>query len=216
MDPFRLCVAVGPLAMYCLVLGIINLSRRPLCTSGGRDLAALGLALAGMFVVGPIELFVPDAAAARFHNYTWLLLIGFYALCVAVVVLLVRPRLVIYNMTLEQLRPIMSKLAMALDEEHRWAGDSLSLPSLGVQLHLDSFPAMKNVSLVASGERQNFAGWRYLELALKYELRSHNVRRNPRGMSLVFVALVLVVGCVLRIASDPTALAEGFRGMMLP
>ena len=48
MDPFRLCLALGPAAIYFLLLGTINLSRRPLLVSGGRDTATLALAITGM------------------------------------------------------------------------------------------------------------------------------------------------------------------------
>ena len=29
MDPFRVCLALGPVAVYVLLLGALNLSRRP-------------------------------------------------------------------------------------------------------------------------------------------------------------------------------------------
>jgi hypothetical protein len=46
-------------AVYLLLLGVVNWSRRPLLVSGGRDAAALALAVSGMAIVGPIELFFP-------------------------------------------------------------------------------------------------------------------------------------------------------------
>ena len=54
------------------------------------------------------------------------------------VLLVLRPRLVIYNISVDQLRPILAELVEQLDSEARWAGDSLALPALGVQLHLDN------------------------------------------------------------------------------
>ena len=47
VDPFRLAIALVPLAAYLLLVGLVNLRRRPLLTSGGSDLAVLGLALHG-------------------------------------------------------------------------------------------------------------------------------------------------------------------------
>ncbi|MEI7903478.1 MAG: hypothetical protein WCK89_24835, partial [bacterium] len=61
MDPFRLCLAFGPVAIYAVLLGAINLLRRPFAVSGTRDAAALGLAVSGLVIVGPIELFLPPA-----------------------------------------------------------------------------------------------------------------------------------------------------------
>ena len=65
MDPFRLCLALGPVAMYLLLLGAVNLSRRSLLVSGVRDAAALALAVSGMVVVGPMELFFPFESAVK-------------------------------------------------------------------------------------------------------------------------------------------------------
>jgi hypothetical protein len=56
MDPFRFCLALLPLAVYLLVLGGLQLSRRPLLVTGARDLVALGLGLSGIMLIGPIEL----------------------------------------------------------------------------------------------------------------------------------------------------------------
>ena len=39
MDPFRLCVALGPVAIYLLLVGTLNLFRRPFLVSGTRDAA---------------------------------------------------------------------------------------------------------------------------------------------------------------------------------
>ena len=42
IDPLRLAIACIPLAAYALVIGLVNLRRRPLLVSGGADLTALG------------------------------------------------------------------------------------------------------------------------------------------------------------------------------
>jgi len=61
---------------------------------------------------------------------------------------------------------VLAEVAGALDENARWAGDSLHLPALGVQLHIESFALLRNVSLMSSGPHQDHLGWRRLELAL--------------------------------------------------
>ena len=104
VDPLRLCIALSPLAAYVLLLGLINLSSRSLVTSGGRDLAALALGISGLVIVGPMELFFPEVAVERFGGYVWLMLLGLYGLLAVLLMLILRPRLVIYNMTVEQLQ----------------------------------------------------------------------------------------------------------------
>jgi hypothetical protein len=214
MDPFRLCLALGPVAVYVLLLGAINLSRRPFMVTGTRDAAALGLAVAGFVVVGPIELFFPNAAAIRFGPYVWLLLSAFYAMCLVLVLLLLRPRLIIYNIPADRLRPILADLAGKLDPDARWAGESLSMPTLGVQLHVDNLGAMRNISLASIGSKQNHAGWRRLETAMGDALSREDVARNPRGISLLSAAVLISIALVMAIAQDPNAVAQSLFDML--
>lgn len=208
MDPFRLCVALGPVAMYLLLLGAVNLSRRPLLVSGVRDAASLALAISGLVIIGPLELFFPFEAAIRFGPHIWLLLLALYAMGMVLVLLLLRPRLVIYNISVDKLRPILADLVDHLDPGARWAGDSLVLPGLGVQLYVDNFSALRSVSLISAGSNQSHSGWRRLETALGDALAREDVARNPRGISLISAGLLLIAGMVVAIAQNPQAVAQ--------
>jgi hypothetical protein len=211
MDPFRFAIAVIPLASYALVLGAINARRRPLVVSGGSDLSALGLALAGMAFVGPIELFRPQAATSEIGNYIWPVLIVFYGLVLALVVLLSRPRIVVYNVSQEELHPFLAEAAARLDPDARWAGNHLSLPRLGVQCHLDSLDLMRNVSIAASGGAQNFDGWRQLSRTLAESLAGVRVQPNPRAMGLLLVAAFLFAVSVSELLRNPVELAQAMK-----
>lgn len=192
IDPLRLAIGLVPMSAYVLLLGVINARRRPFITSGGCDLTALGLALSGLMIVGPIELFRPTAATRELGNTIWLVLLVFYWLCVLLVVLLSRPRLVIYNIRLEELHGVLAETASRLDPQARWTGNHLTLPTQGVHLHLDSLDIMRNVSLVSSGGRQNIDGWRRLAQELRRALRPMRVRSNPRAVGLLIVSLALL------------------------
>lgn len=209
MEPFRACLAVLPLAVYLLTIGIINLGGRPFLTTGARDGYALGLALAGFCIIGPIELFMPEAAVAQFGPFVWLLLIAFYFLAVTSVILWMRPRIVIYNIALEELRPVLGKLVSELDPEHRWAGNSVVLPSLGVQFQIERFAPMRNVSLVAAATEQSYAGWHTLERRLAGELTATRRAPNPLGALFVSLAVLLLVAVGIWIAADPQAIVRG-------
>jgi hypothetical protein len=211
VDPFRLAVALVPVAAYVLLLSIVNARRRPFLTSGGSDLTALGLALSGLMFVGPLEMFRPLAATREFGNYVWLFLILFYWLWLLLVVLLARPRLVVYNISKEELHPVLADAASRLDPEARWAGNHLSLPGLGVQLHLDSFDIMRNVSLVSSSSRQNIDGWRRLSRELSRSLAPIRVKRNPRAIGLLIVSLALLVLSVGPMLHSPVETMQAMR-----
>ncbi len=214
MQSFSFCIAFGPLAVYLVLLGLTNLRRRPLVVSGSRELAALGVALAGLLVIGPMQLFLPDATALRFGRWVWPLLLAFYGLTLTLWALMARPRLVVFNIRPSELRPILGEMAQALDSEARWAGDSLALPSLGVQLRLESFPSMRNVSLVANSDTQSFSGWRRLERSLRSVLAGVEVGPNPRGVGMLLAGLLLLTAMVYQAVADPQSIAQGFFEMI--
>jgi hypothetical protein len=212
MAPFHQCLAFGPLAVYLLLLGAINLARRPLLVPGTRDAAALGLALSGLMIVGPLALLFPETLALHLgpagFRYVWIGLVVLYGLCLVLVLLTLRPRLVIYNISVDQLRPILAELVARLDAAAHWAGDSLVLPGLGIQLHLDNTAAMRNISLVSTGPKQDDRGWSRLEAALAAALADIEVPRNPRGVTLMSVGLVIGGVLAWTVARDPQAVAR--------
>ncbi len=214
MDPFRLCLALGPVAIYVLLIGALNLSRRPFLVAGHRDAAALGLAISGLVMVGPLELFFPHAAAAHFGPVVWVLLVVFYALCLVLVLMLLRPRLVVYNILVDQLRPILADVVEQLDPQARWAGDTLYMPNLGVQLYLDDMVGMRNVSLISLGPHQNHQGWRRLEQALGREVALFEVARNPWSLGMIGTGLAMAAGLGMIIAINPEGVAASLFEML--
>jgi hypothetical protein len=213
-DPLRLAVALVPVASYLLLIGLLNIRRRPFLTTGGGDLAALGAALSGLVLVGPIELFCPEAASAKFGGYVWFFLLVFYWLWVWLAVLLARPRLVIYNISGEELRPLLAETARALDPQSRWAGDSLSLPTLGVQMHVETSQIMRNALLIASGPKQNLAGWRKMAAQLHKRIKRMQVTRSPRALGIILLACMLLVASICHMLADPQRVAQAMREML--
>ena len=205
-------MALGPVVIYLFLLAAINLFRRPLLVSGTRDAAALGLAVSGLVLVGPVDLFLPVSASIAFGPFVWVFVLGLYALCLVLMLLLLRPRLVVYNISAQELRPVLANVAAGLEAEPRWAGDALALPSLGVQLHLESAPGMRNVSLIATGGRQSHQGWRRLEGALAAELPAVQVGRNPHAATLLAAAVILGLLLLTAVFRDPQSVAASLNG----
>lgn len=207
-------IGVGPLAVYLLLVGWINLWRKPFLTTGGRDTAAMGIALVGLALIGPMTLFKPSSAATLFHGgLVWLLLLCFYGLCVSLVILLMRPRLVIYNADHEQFMPTLRRLALQLDRESRWAGESLALPNLGIQLYVDNFPVLNNVQLVATGSNQSFEGWLKLEKELGGELGTIKSTPSVYGGVLVAISLVALTGMTVWMFMDKNGVLTAINDM---
>jgi hypothetical protein len=122
--------------------------------------------------------------------------------------LVLRPRLVIYHISADKLRQVLAELAADLDADARWAGDSMAMPALGVQLYVDSFPAMGSVSLCSAGGNQSHAGWRRLQAALSAALGREEVSRSPRGLGLIALGLLCVAAMAWIISRDPLAVAQ--------
>jgi hypothetical protein len=213
-DPLRLSIALVPLAAYCLLLAIVNARRRPFVTTGGCDLTVLGAALSGLILVGPIELFRPEAASAEYGGYIWLFLLVLYWLALGLIVLVARPRLVVYNVRGEELRPILAEVARKLDPHARWAGDSLALPNLGVQLHMECFEIMRHCSLVSSGDKQNIAGWQRVSAELRTQLASLRVASNPRALGFTLAATLLLAVSIAHMLNNPQQVAQAMNEML--
>jgi hypothetical protein len=211
MDAFHMLLALGPLAGYLFVLGAINLLGRPAICSGVRDVVALGAALAGLAIVGPMELFVPIGALATFGAWTWLLLVTFYGSCVMFVALMMRPRLVVYNIAGERLHALLAEIAVRLDAEARWSGASLILPKLAVHLQIEPFNFMRNVSLVSVGPRQSQEGWNALHEQLHTALADEEAKPNPRGYSLLSFALAMTAIIAWKVIDNPQAVVQQFH-----
>ena len=213
-DPLHLAIALGPVATYLLALGLIHLAGRPLVVSGARDAAALALAVSGFVVAGPMELFLIEEAAVDYGPLAWALMITAYTLIVVLIILLQRPRLVIYNITLEQLRPVLANVAPHLDSDARWAGESLTMPQLGVELYLDSAASLNNVQLVSAGSDQNLPGWKQLENALRAALRKmrHNAFRFGVGATSLGLGIAALVTWLL--LRDPGHVMQALNEML--
>jgi hypothetical protein len=211
MDPLHLTIALLPVATYFLVMGLINRTSRPFLTNGLRDALALAIAVSGFAMVGPLKLFIPETAISRFGVYVWFMLLALYCLGASLVALLIRPRLIFYNVTSRELRPYLASVVERIDNQARWAGDSLLLPGLGVHLHLEEFSPMRGVQLVATGTRQDLTGWRELELQLRRSLNELTTSKNTHGLGLILISLCITLVLAFSLITFRTGVPQALR-----
>ena len=212
MDPLHFCIAIVPLAVYLLLIGILNIRPRPFVTSGARDAAAVGIGISGLMMAGPMELFMPQTAAAQYGSLVWVMMLSFYGLIVSLVVLLMRVRIVIYNITVEQLRPVLTRIALQFDKSSRWSGDGLLIPAKQIHLHMEPSLWNRSVQLTASGSAQGYEGWNELEAELKKAVATVEVRSNLFGI-LLMIGLGLASFTLYWMLSDPDGVVASFRQM---
>lgn len=194
-------IALMPLGCYLLGLAWAHLRRRPLAVSGVFDGVMLAAAVSGLAVVGPLALLVPVTGGSP---WSWPVLAFLFALCVAVCVLVSRPRLVVYNITVEQFRPLVAEVVSTLDPKARWAGESAALPDRGFQLHIEGNGGLRTVSVVNVGERSSPEGWGEFTRRLRRAVRGLRVRRSPWGM------LFGCLGCGLLVAATWLAIGPSW------
>ena len=174
-----LWAAILPAAAYLLILAGLHVRRRPSVVAGSSDLLLLAAATAGLAVAGPLALLQPVVGGTIWAACMLLLGIG---LLFAALLLAARPRLVVYNMTCEQLRPVVAEIVATLDPTARWAGETVALPGRGIQVHLDGRGGMRSVSVVALGGRTSAEGWAEFSRRLRQAIRGLRVRASPWGV----------------------------------
>lgn len=176
--------ALVPPGLYLLAIAARLLRRRPTAVGGAWDLGLLAAALAPLLLVGPLELLQPAGIRGPWRTLLPLVLVALLA-CLAL--LASRPRLVVANISLEQLRPVVAQVALGLDPAARWAGETVALPERDVQVHLDGRGAVRSVSLVAVGSRTSPEGWAEFTRRVRAAIRRVRVRPSP--WAWVFAAL---------------------------
>ncbi len=188
-----LWVGLLPAAAYLLALAGVHARRRPLALAGSLDMLLLAAGFAGLAATGPLALLQPPAAG--FPWVVGMLLLG-VGLPFAVVLLASRPRMVVYNITPEQLRPVVAEVVAALDPAARWAGETAALPGRGLQVHLDGRGGMRSVSVVALGARTSAEGWAEFSRRLRQAVRRLRVRPSPWAAPFACVAAGLVLASI--------------------
>lgn len=214
VDPLHLAIAVTPLGVYFVILSLMRLTGRPRVVSGMKDITWVAMAISGLIVAGPMELFMPEAAAQRFHGFVWLLLMGLYVMVVTLTTLLMRPRIIVYNISPEALRPILSEVVGRLDRDARWVGQGVMLPTLGVQLSIESDLSSRTAQLVAAGSQQSFLGWRSLELSLRDALRGVPGLRAGHAWLLLLSGLAMLAVAATAVALNREQTAEAWQAFL--
>ena len=181
MHFFSMPTALIPFSFYLFFLGIINLSRKTRMLTGRQDLVAVSLGVSGLLIVGPLQILLPQAGIIRFGIHVWYPLVVLYIFGVLWLLILSRPRIVLYNVDQADFARILSHLL----EREGWTvlrnENVVQIHELGIQFEILPVVSMKNITLRSTESEQSNAGWRALHQSLERELTSHHPFRNPFG-----------------------------------
>ena len=211
MPPVHFAIAALPVAVYLILIGALRLRRRPLVTSGWRDTLTLGIAASGLVAIGPMQLFFPNEAAARLQGWVWLALFALYLLCLLMVLLSGKPRLIAYGMDERQFRQSLLDASSGVDSEARWEGDVLNLPSCGIQLAIEPSGAARVHQVVHVGFIHNFQDWVKLERAFVSNGANVECPRSSAGWPFVIGGSILLASAIFPMLTDPSAALAQLR-----
>ncbi|MCG8653106.1 MAG: hypothetical protein MI861_24920, partial [Pirellulales bacterium] len=213
IEPFTIILALLPLIGYLIVLGLIRVSGRALVTTGGRDIAALAIAISGLLAVGPAELFFPVPAATVFGPVVWVALATFYGLCVTLIVLTSTPRLVVYGRTPEELFEPLLHAVRQIDPAA--TGDlgalAIILPSLKINLRIDGQRGVDYAQVLAFEANVSVRFWSTLLRHLRATVQTTAPPMPRRGFLMLLVATLLASILAWQGFGNQELVVEGFR-----
>ena len=212
IDPFAALVALLPLIGYLLTLGVTRLLGYTIVTTGGRDIAAVGIAVAGMAAVGPAQLFFPNAAASLFGPKIWIALIAFYSLVVSLIALTTPPRLVIYGRTPAELLEPLLAAAQKIDDRAELEGKMLiRMPSKQLHFRIEGFRDIDHAQVIAFESDVPLRVWNQLLANLRFEVEQLAKPTPRRGHLMVIVAGVMAIGLLWMGVQYNEAVVQGFK-----
>ena len=196
MSFFSLATALIPLAIYLIYLGLINLSSKPQIVTGTVDSVALSIGISGLVIVGPMQLLLPHAAMVRFGDNVWYPMVLLYLFGVMWLLLLNRPRLIVYNIQTD----VFQRLLETIMAHNNWGAyqseNILRIPEIGVELEILSIKEMKNITLRPVRFEQSSRGWQRLRKELSIVLEKQPTCHRGLGAMLLFFGLMVgSIGC---------------------
>jgi hypothetical protein len=202
--PLQVAAVVAPVALYFMVLGLLNTRSRPQMLSGRLDLAMLVGALSPLVVcplmswAGPSQ-WAMAAAAGGVVAAIWLLSPA-------------GASWVIYNITPAE---ALDAVAKALDRaglacRRRQGEQTFLLP--GGQVELGSFPLLRNVTVRVTG-----CDWQTVhtfERALAGQIELLSAQTTPMAMAMLLVATTMLVAPLAMVAPRAVEIVRILTGLL--
>lgn len=212
-EPFPALLAFTPLILYLFALAILRIGGFVWVTTGVRDFTLVLAAISGMIVIGPMELFFPNATASLLGVWVWIPLLSLYLLFACLLLLGTSKKLVVYGRTAEQVYPALVQAASKLDSGAIENREQLQvhLPSLQAHFRLEVAPGYDCLSVLSFEAMLPPSVWKALQRELRLQLRNTPPPRPRRGWVMFAIASMMTFYLVRYVSSNPALLVEGFR-----
>ena len=183
----RLLVNLGPLALYFVVLGLVNSQRHPRLISARADFITLTVAFLPV-LVWPVPFLVSQG---------WWLWLGGGLVCAIAMFRFLLPQVnagwVVYHITREDAIGSLRRAVRRLGWNGTWTDDDVTLPAAGLALQWTAFPWLGSVSIHVrplDNKRIERDADR-LRVELEREFQRHALLPSPIGACLVLVGVAL-------------------------
>lgn len=188
--PMQIATMVVPVAVYFLILGLLNTRRHPQLISGRCDFALLIVALSPLFVLPALN-YVGASSVA--------LLLATAGVAAAIWVLAPRGRSwVIYNMPIGRARDAIGRTLEAMGCQPRQLGGGFRLDRLDATIEIGGFSLLQNVSVRLRGGDDSFS--RQFETNLARLLAGVRAEPSPMAMGMLLVATGMLVAPLTLVA----------------
>ena len=179
----RIASVVVPVALYFLLLGLLNSRRKPQLLTGQQDFGLLMAALCPLFVL-PI--------LTTIGITLWTVLIALGASVGGVMVLMPRGRAwVVYNLPSNQIRKVIAQAAASMGEAVEQVGGGFRFVGTDGAIEIGGFAMLRNVSIRLINVSEEFS--QSFEVALNRRLSQESVETSPAAVSLLLVATAMLV-----------------------
>jgi len=184
----KILLALGPLALYFLILGLVNSQARPCLVSTRTDFILLVLAFMPVIAI-------PVCLLAGRGLYAWASA-AVFGVVVFFVALMPRQsrRWVIYNCSPAQCRRLLLRACRRNGWQAGWGEDDLlKVDPVGLQVCVSSLPLLRSVTLhiQETGPEQQAAAERLIAM-LRHEIRGEAMLPSATGASLVVLGTALL------------------------
>ena len=200
----RITMVVVPVALYFLILGLLNSRPGPQLLRGRSDFVLLVVALAPLFAL-PVVQWVQSS---------WVALAAVLAAAAAALAALAPPASswVIYNISAAEAAEAVGQALRSAGLEFQREGACFRLTGRQAAATLSSFPLLRNVSVRLSGCDRPTAG--RFESALAGRQRFLSAETTPMTMALLLVATAMLVAPLLLVAPRAGEIVRILTGML--
>jgi hypothetical protein len=188
----QIVTVVVPVAVYFLILGLLNSRRRPQLLTGRQDFALLIAALSPLVVL----------PAMNFLEARLLTVAAVGAAAVGAVALLAPPgrTWVIYNLSVPVARSAISDVLRMLGLNCLPEGSGFRIAEQDARVEIGGFPLLRNVSIRVHGGSADLS--RSFHQALSRRLAVIPAPTHLMAVSLLLVATAMLAAPLVLMASD--------------